>query len=38
MKGYRQLKYEDRLIFEKMLRAGIKKGEIARRLQKYGDK
>lgn len=32
MKGYRQLKYEDRLILEKMLRAGIKKGEIARRL------
>lgn len=32
MKGYRQIKYEDRLQLEKMLRSGLKKGEIAERL------
>lgn len=32
MKGYRQLKYEDRLLFEKLLRMNLSKGEIAKRL------
>lgn len=32
MKGYRQIKYEDRLRLEKMLRSKMKKGEIAKRL------
>lgn len=33
MKGYRQLQYEDRMLFEKLLRMGLSKGEIAKYLK-----